>query len=67
MAKKKKGPRQAAGLYCSVCKKFNYITEFNKNNDILQKQLHGESAFPLNKYCSTCRKHTLHKQSKKLK
>ena len=67
MAKKKKGPRQAVGLKCSVCNAFNYITEYNKNNDTLKKQTGGESAFPLNKYCSVCRKTTKHVVSKKLK
>ncbi len=67
MAKKKKGPRQAVGLKCSVCSAFGYITEFNKNNDQLKKQAGGEGAFPLNKYCSVCRKTTKHVVSKKLK
>jgi ribosomal protein L33 len=67
MAKKKKGPRQAVGLKCSVCGAFGYITEYNKNNDQLQKQTKNESAFPLNKYCSICKKHTKHTLSKKLK
>jgi len=66
-AKKKKGPRQITGLMCSVCKTFGYVTEFNKNNEILMKQTKNTSTFPLNKYCSKCRKHTEHKQSKKLK
>ncbi|OGJ15618.1 MAG: 50S ribosomal protein L33 [Candidatus Pacebacteria bacterium RIFCSPHIGHO2_01_FULL_46_16] len=65
--KKKKGPRQAAGLQCGVCKSFGYITEYNKNNEILKKQTTNESTFPLNKYCSVCRKHTTHKLAKKLK
>jgi len=67
MAKKKKGPRQAVGLKCSVCSAFNYITEYNKNNDQLQKQTKGDSAFPLEKYCKKCRVHTKHTVSKKLK
>ncbi len=67
MAKKKKGPRQAVGLKCSVCGAFGYITQYNKNNDTLQKQTTGEGAFPLNKYCSVCKKHTEHTVSKKLK
>ena len=67
MAKKKKGPRQAAGLKCERCGAFGYITEFNKNNDILKKQTDGGSAFPIKKYCKVCRQHTSHKQSKKLK
>lgn len=64
--KKKKGPRQAVGLQCKVCKSFGYITEFNKNNEQLKKQA-GDGTFPLDKYCSVCRKHTTHAVMKKLK
>ncbi|NCN03831.1 MAG: 50S ribosomal protein L33 [Candidatus Pacebacteria bacterium] len=67
MAKKSKGPRQIVGLKCSVCNAFGYVTEFNKNNEQLKKQTSNESTFPLSKYCKVCRKHTEHKQSKKLK
>ncbi len=67
MAKKSKGPRQIVGLKCSVCNAFGYVTEFNKNNEQLKKQTSNESTFPLSKYCKVCRKHTDHKQSKKLK
>jgi ribosomal protein L33 len=67
MAKKKKGPRQPTGLKCGVCSAFGYITEFNKNNEQLKKQTSNTTTFPLNKYCSVCRKHTPHKQAKKLK
>jgi len=68
MAKKKKGPRQAVGLKCSDCGTFGYLTQYNRNNEILKKQQgEGSPAFPLKKYCSRCRKHTLHKQAKKLK
>ena len=64
MAKTKKGPRQSAGLQCSVCKSFNYITEYNKNNETLMKQTKNVSTFPLNKYCNVCMKHTSHKMAK---
>jgi len=67
MAKKKKGPRQALGLKCKVCGTFNYITEYNKNNETLMKQTTGESTLPLNKYCKKCRKSTPHVAMKKLK
>jgi large subunit ribosomal protein L33 len=59
MAKAKKGPRQAFGLRCSVCKSFNYITSRNKLNTV--------EKLTLSKYCSTCMKHTEHKEAKKLK
>jgi ribosomal protein L33 len=67
MAKKKKGPRQSAGLKCKVCGIFGYLTEYNKNNEQLKKQTTGESTFPLQKYCSKCRKSTEHVMAKKLK
>lgn len=66
MAKKKKGPRQSVGLKCDACGAFGYITEYNKNNEQLKKQS-GDGTFPLNKYCKVCKKHTVHKQAKKLK
>jgi ribosomal protein L33 len=67
MAKKKKGPRQKIGLQCTVCKSFGYVTEYNKNNEQLKKQQSGEATFPISKYCKVCKKHTEHKQMKKLK
>jgi ribosomal protein L33 len=65
--KKKKGPRQAVGLQCTVCKAFGYVTDYNKNNETLKKQTTGENTFPLSKYCKKCKKHTEHKLMKKLK
>ncbi|MFH1244408.1 MAG: 50S ribosomal protein L33 [bacterium] len=59
MGKASKGPRQAFGLKCSVCSKFNYITMRNKLNTV--------EKLVLSKYCPTCKKHTDHKESKKLK
>jgi len=67
MAKKKKGPRGAGGLQCTICKHFNYITEYNRNNENLKKQTTGETTFPITKYCKHCRKRTEHKMMKKLK
>lgn len=67
MAKKKKGPRQAVGLQCTVCKHQNYITEYNKNNEQLKKQAGKEPTFPKLKYCKHCKKKTKHRQMKKLK
>ena len=67
MAKSKKGPRQAVGLQCSVCKAFGYVSEYNKNNEQLKKHSSGEGTFPINKYCKVCKKHTEHKMMKKLK
>lgn len=55
----KKGPRQIYGLKCSECNAFNYITERNKVNT--------PDKLELSKYCKRCRKHTVHKEAKKLK
>jgi len=44
------------GLRCEVCKKVKYHTYRNKKK-IKEKLL-------LKKHCSTCRKHTLHKEAK---
>ena len=67
MAKAKKGPRQSAGLKCDACGSFNYITEYNKNNENLMKQTKGVTTFPLSKYCNVCRTHQSHSMAKKLK
>ena len=66
MPKAKKGPRQSVGLKCGVCGFFNYLTQYNKNNELLKKQK-GAGTFPLRKYCKRCRQHTEHKPMKKLK
>lgn len=54
----KKGVRIKIGLVCSVCNKQNYVTEKNKVNRPTQLQLR--------KYCNKCRRHTVHKEKKKL-
>lgn len=59
MGKAKKGPRQIYGLKCSVCNKFNYLSERNKLNTV--------EKLSLSKYCTKCKKHTVHKEAKKLK
>lgn len=63
----KKGPRQIVGLACTVCGAFNYVTQYNKNNEQLRQQREGDGTFPISKYCSRCNKHTPHKLQKKLK
>jgi len=55
----KKGARQLLALVCPVCKSQNYITEKNK--------VEHPDKLELKKYCRRCRKHTLHKESSKLK
>lgn len=44
-------------LACSKCKKVNYHSTRNK------KQV--QTKIEINKYCNTCRKSTMHKESKK--
>ncbi|MGB6838937.1 MAG: 50S ribosomal protein L33 [Microgenomates group bacterium] len=55
----KKGSREIVALICSECKSQNYATTRNKIN--MEKKLE------IKKYCKTCKKHTLHKESTKLK
>ncbi|MFH1827271.1 MAG: 50S ribosomal protein L33 [bacterium] len=54
----KKGSRVLLGLVCTVCNKQNYVTERSKVN--------SKEALKLKKYCNRCKKHTLHKEKKKL-
>lgn len=54
----KKGARILIGLICEVCEKQNYVTEKNKINT--------PDALKLKKYCNHCRKHTIHKEKKKI-
>jgi len=54
----KKGSRVLVGLVCEVCKRQNYVVEKNKVNTT--------SPLKLKKYCRSCKKHTTHKESKKL-
>ena len=44
-------------VQCSVCKTTNYFTKKSKKV--------GDKKLELEKFCSTCRKHTLHKEGKK--
>jgi len=46
-------------LACSVCKTTNYFTRKTKKGILDGKKLE------LEKFCSTCKKHTKHKESKK--
>ncbi|MGC8460862.1 MAG: 50S ribosomal protein L33 [Candidatus Dormibacteria bacterium] len=43
-------------LQCSVCKERNYTTVKNKRND--------PDRMELQKYCSRCRSHTAHRETK---
>ena len=54
----KKGSRILVGLTCEVCSKQNYVVEKNKINTT--------ASLKLQKYCNKCRKHTAHKEKKKL-
>jgi large subunit ribosomal protein L33 len=44
-------------IQCSVCKTTNYFTKKTKAG--------AEKKLELKKFCSTCRKHTLHKEGRK--
>jgi large subunit ribosomal protein L33 len=54
----KKSSRIQLGLTCEVCNKQNYVIEKNKINTT--------EALKLKKYCNKCKKHTVHKEKKKL-
>lgn len=43
-------------LVCTECKERNYDTNKNKKND--------PDRMEIKKYCSRCKKHTLHKEGK---
>ena len=43
-------------LACEVCKERNYTTVKNKKTN--------KERMELNKYCPTCKKHTVHKETK---
>ncbi|GAB4422920.1 MAG: 50S ribosomal protein L33 [Anaerolineae bacterium] len=53
---KKKDVRLVITLACSECKERNYTTMKNRRND--------PQRLELMKYCSRCRKHTLHRETK---
>ncbi|MCX6760463.1 MAG: 50S ribosomal protein L33 [Candidatus Nealsonbacteria bacterium] len=44
-------------LQCSVCKTANYFTKKSKKV--------GDKKLEIKKFCKWCRKHTVHKESKK--
>jgi large subunit ribosomal protein L33 len=52
----KKDVRPVITLACSECKERNYTTEKNRRND--------PGRMELQKYCSRCRKHTMHRETK---
>lgn len=52
----KEGKRQMKTLVCSECKSENYREPRNVQNT--------PDRLELNRYCSKCRKHTVHKEKK---
>lgn len=54
----KKSSRILVGMTCVVCSKQNYVLEKNKVNTT--------EALKLSRYCNKCKKHTDHKEKKKL-
>jgi len=54
----KKDQRELMAMLCTVCKNQNYISVRNKVNT--------PEKISLNKYCRSCKKHTLHKETSKL-
>jgi large subunit ribosomal protein L33 len=54
----KKTSRVLLGLVCEVCNRQNYVIQKNKINTTTPMRL--------SKYCGKCKKHTPHKEKKKL-
>lgn len=54
----KKGARILIGLVCEVCGSVNYVITKNK--------LTVTNPIKLKKYCKKCKKHQIHKETKKL-
>ncbi|MCQ2736033.1 MAG: 50S ribosomal protein L33 [bacterium] len=52
----KKENRITISLACGDCKRKNYSTRKNRQND--------PDRISINKYCPFCKKHTAHKESK---
>ena len=52
----KVGNRQMKTLVCSECKEENYRVQKNVRNTTERLEM--------NRYCSRCRKHTVHKEKK---
>ncbi|QQS43944.1 50S ribosomal protein L33 [Candidatus Roizmanbacteria bacterium] len=54
----KKSTRVLFGLVCTECSTMNYVSEKSKINT--------QEPITLTKYCPVCKKHTEHKEKKKL-
>ncbi len=52
----KKDVRIVVTLACTECKERNYTTQKNRRNDT--------NRLEIKKYCSRCRTHTLHRETK---
>ncbi len=52
----KKENRMVVTLACNDCKNRNYTTEKNKKNDTARMEL--------KRYCSHCKHHTVHRETK---
>ncbi|NLB48342.1 MAG: 50S ribosomal protein L33 [Erysipelotrichia bacterium] len=52
-----KNDRISLTLRCTVCREENYLTSKNKKNN--------PNRLELNKFCSVCRKVTVHREKKK--
>jgi large subunit ribosomal protein L33 len=55
--------REQVALVCKNCGSQNYATTRNKVN----MDTKGKGKLEIKKYCSTCKKHELHKEKTKLK
>jgi large subunit ribosomal protein L33 len=56
MASKTKESRIVITLACTECRQRNYSTSKNRHND--------PDRLELRKFCPTCRKHTIHRETR---
>lgn len=62
MGSKKKDARSYVALECTECKsKLNVSKE---NYFVSKNKMNSAERLELNKYCPTCKKHTIHKEKK---
>ena len=62
MASKKKDARTEVTLECTVCKSDRGVSK--ENYRVEKSKVNTPDRLELNKYCPTCRKHTIHKEKK---
>lgn len=59
---KKKDARTYVTLECTACKEERHISK--ENYRVEKNKTNTPDRLELNKYCPTCKKHTIHKEKK---